>query len=184
MIETTPEIQASDEPLFVLKYRRYKVVLRIIWYSLAGAIFALGTYFIPTKHPFEFEVLLGTLVFGFGCLSSVWLITHMLLFVEIRLYRDRIVRVRKLLSDTKIRLANAYVMALKVPPVSLKEIVNKGDAPRLRDRRAIVYDEYLADREEARKLNSLLAELSGRRVEEFERFGTTTMERFINGENT
>ena len=44
----------------------------------------------------------------------------------------------------------------------------------------ITYKEYLADQRKVRQLNSLLAELSGRKIEEFEQTGT--IEKLIKGE--
>jgi hypothetical protein len=173
-------MNSPDEPLLVLKYQRYKVVLRIVLYSVLALICGIAVFVVPATFSNRvFGVLLAIVAHGFPFMAFIFLIIDMLLFKEVRLYRDRIVRVRRSLGEREIKLARAWLMSFKYPLSSFKYIVDQ-DAKRFLDKfKEVVYDEYLADWKEVEKLNSLMADLTGRRVEDFQKAGVTTLGRLI-----
>lgn len=165
-----PQISSGDEPLFVLKYRRSHVLVRIFCFSLGTLFFsgfALGAALIP-EHRFHelILVVLGELVFALLLLSSILQIAHLLSFKEIRLYKDRIAQVSNRGNETEIRLADARLNGNR----------DRFGPIRIHDQdtawfwglfQGISYYEDLPHRREVLKLNYLLAALSGRNVQSF-----------------
>lgn len=180
--QTKSEFKPRDGPLFVLRYRCYKVVLRLILYCFGVLIAGVSLFVIIVNHPLGFWVVLAIVLYGFGLLWLIFLVADMLCFREIRLHKDRIVKVGKFIGEIHVPLANAYLVAIKLPPISMKIVVNRDTKRFIARIKEVFYDEYLAERQQARELNNLLADLSGREVEEFERVGTTTMTRLVREE--
>ncbi len=131
--------------------------------------------------------MLWGLMYLFFCVPFV---TEMLLFNEIRLYRDRIVKEWKLIGTKGLELAKLGLDCRSTSKLGIggKYFFEQGMSP---SRRAlapylyiigITYQESFADREQVKQLNSLLAELSGRQVEELEKKGI--MEPFIRKEKS
>jgi hypothetical protein len=112
-------------------------------------------------------------------------LVDMLLFKEIRLYRDRIVKEWRLVGSRELDLADVGLMSQgwSAMGIGAKCFFKQGMGPFWRflmsfvHQIGITYKEHLADPKKVKQLNSLLAELSGRRIEEFEQ--TVTMEKFI-----
>ena len=113
-------------------------------------------------------------------------LADMLLFKEIRLYRDRIVKEWRLVGSRELDLAQAGLMSQgwSAWGIGAKCFFKQGMSPIWRFLMSVVhqigitYKEHLADPKMVKQLNSLLAELSGRKIEEFEQ--TVTMEKFMN----
>ena len=94
---------------------------------------------------------------------------------EIRLYKDRIVRISKLIGAKEIKLAKADLLvdgrdvdSRRSAPVSKIIILKEGTGKWLPQVRGIVYDDRFVDWEDGRKFKGLRAELSGRKIEDFE----------------
>ena len=79
------------------------------------------------------------------------------------------VKVWKFMGVRTVKLQDASVDGRTLFIFSFKKIFNHSTNVLIAPFRGIFYDEYLADREDVRKLNSLLADLSGRKIEDFER---------------
>jgi hypothetical protein len=105
----------------------------------------------------------------------------LLLFKEIRLYRDRIVRVWKGIGERAIRLADARLSSNFRGGLRAKVICHQDTSWLGAIAKGVNYNEELADPKDVLNLNSLLAELSGRKVEEFEE--TTRLKTFIKDQN-
>jgi hypothetical protein len=124
----------------------------------------------------------GALLF---ILLMVPALIEMLLVKEIRLYRDRIVKEWKLIGRRELKLAKARLVSKNMPTLGIgakhfyEQETHPGwhwlpDAPY---KPGVFYGESFADRKKVKQFNSLLAELSGRKIEEFEQTGT--MERLL-----
>ncbi len=181
--EASSQVESYDEPLFILKYQKRRMIVPII-----GVLF-----FMPfIIYGLFVDISLSTLqlIMGKLCASLLLVImlpflVDMLLFEEVRLYRNRIVKTWKLLGERELALAKVGLMSQSWPTwgIGAKCFFEQGMSPYWRWLTAIfhsmgiTYKEHFADRKKVKQLNSLLAELSGRRVEEFEQ--TVTMERLI-----
>jgi len=180
--QMTAETKPHEEPLFVLQYQEYKTILPRIGITLVALLFGFAALAAPSRGNVDLIIKF----FAAACFLLVGtLALDALLFREIRLYEDRIVRIWELIGATEIKLAEAKVVIRCVGALGLssKSIVHSGsnvhwgwlaDAFRFT---AIHYHEHFAHPDDVRKMNSLLAELSGRKIEEFER--STTMQRLM-----
>ncbi len=167
----TEQMRWSLEPLFVLKYRRSaRLVLMVVMLFIIVffAHFALVT--IPrsadSKFHKVFEIFLIALVWP----AAVYFFCDQLMVREIRLYKDRIVQVWWLLGSYELLLRNAR---LRVLPGHRGKVISLRDRnlPRFTGLFKIVcYYDQLPDPKDVRRLNGLLAELSGRQIAEFEQY--------------
>jgi hypothetical protein len=92
---------SCDEPLFVLKYRRAKLVKRLIMFLPIFCIFGFGLTHL--RSPFDLLVC----ALGLSCCSFVFINT--LLFREVRLYKDRMVQTWNFIGKREIGLADAQL---------------------------------------------------------------------------
>jgi hypothetical protein len=174
-----PQVLSSDEPLFVLKYRRGHRLLRIFCFSLGTlffSLFALTPLVVPYQLHELIVLVLAEPFLALLLLLSILQMAHLLSFKEIRLYQDKIVQVRRCGGEIEIRLADAH---FTVPSGGIR-------AKRIHDQdtkwfpglfKGISYYEDLPQAKDALKLNLLLAALSGRSVRELGEI--TKMERLI-----
>jgi hypothetical protein len=134
----------------------------------------------------QFPLNLSAAFFGLLYLFfGVPFVTEMLLFKEIQLYRDRIVKAWRLIGTKELKLSLVALDSRCSPKsgVGGKYFFQRGMSPYWRALMpycyfsGITYQESFADKNEVKQLNSLLAKLSGRRIEEFEQ--TVTLEKFI-----
>jgi hypothetical protein len=159
------------KPLFVLKYRRFTDLLLI-------ALLAVGFIFFA-------YLASSTVVKGFHsviCPPFFWLMAILALralienvsFKEIRLYNDKIVQVWRW-GTTEIAISNAGLKTVHTRAGNVKIIFDQ--KAKIYSGwiqyffffwKAVVYEEAWADPEDAKKLNAMLAYLSGRRVQELE----------------
>ena len=176
-------MKSSDEPLFVLNDQKRKLIL----YIVGGLFLMLMVYFflfvVAVSSTLDLIITkLGALLWLF-ILAPI--LVDMLLFKEIRLYGDRIVKEWRLVGSRELDLAEVGLISQSWPTwgIGAKCFFKQGMSPFWRLLIAVVhqigitYKEHLADPTKVKKLNSLLAELSGRKIEEFEQ--TVTMERFV-----
>lgn len=179
-----PETKSYDEPLFILKYQRRKVIKRLIYFFPALFMAGLGTF--DVRHPYGFTNLVLQVGSVFFLLVFILLFIDILFFDEVRLYKDRIVKVWKLLGERRrieIELANARLRGGAGLLTNVKRIFNQGTNRLLASIKGVFYDESLADPRDVRELNGLLAHLSRRNVEEFEQ-PKIRMESLIEEEKT
>jgi len=158
----------QDEPLFVLKYRRSRVFLWLVFYLFVALLFGVCTL-VPslTKDGFVFA-LLGKFVFGLMSLFGLFQFIDLLLFKEIRIYQDRIVKVWKCIGARGIKLSDAG-LTMAIPSGRLgRTVFNLGTKRYLRGITCIFWLDDLACPKEVKKLNSLLAHLSGIKLKEIE----------------
>lgn len=167
------DITSPDEPLFVLRYQRSRVVSRI-WLVSLLAILLPGTFLVLLTTLSGFRLLLGLLVFGSLLSVAIWSLFDLLSFKEIRLYEDRIVQVSGWAGEKEISLVNSK-LAIRGGGLGLR-IFTSANVVGIWNRNAdiwftrpvVAWDEALADRKDVKKLRSLLAHLSGRKIREFE----------------
>jgi hypothetical protein len=177
------EMQPCDEPLFVLKYQKRKLVLYIVGVLVLMPMLYICLFVIVASSILDVIVgKLGALLLFFMFASFL---AEMLLFKEIRLYRDKIVKEWRLLGSRELGLAEVGLISQSwaTSGIGAKCFFRKGMSPFWRwlmsfvHSIGITYKENLADQKKVKQLNSLLAELSGRKIEEFEQ--TVTMERLM-----
>ena len=165
-------LATQDEPLFVLKYRRSRVYVRLFIYSFFLLFFGLCAL-VPLEDK-QGLVLPLLAKFVFGTLSLVFLfqLIDLLLFREVRLYQDRIVKAWKWIGAKEIKLENASLTSSIPGGRTARTICNHDTKWYLRGITGIFYHEDLADPKEVKKLNSLLVYLSGRALQEIEQLAT------------
>jgi hypothetical protein len=172
--------ESSDEPLFVLKYRREKVIKRLIPFFFFFYIVGFGLFH---KHPPRYMQVVG--VITLSCL--VFLFMDILLFKKVLLYNDKMVRVGHLFGNREISLADAQLQGravvfglgrLTIVHNKYKCFSQRGLIELWAETVGVSYYEMLADPDDVKKLNALLADLTGRRVEEFEQL-SIRMDRLI-----
>lgn len=158
-----------DEPLFVLRYELYKRLIRIFAGFLV--VLLLGC-FCFVLFPMQYGLGLYFLIMALGAFLPLLLVLRglieLLLFREIRLYKDRPVKVCYLIGSIETKLENAKLEGTKMRLGSGKCFM-KQDANRwFGFLRGIAYDEYVAESGNVRRLNSVLADLTGRKASDFE----------------
>ncbi len=172
---TKPETQLPDDPLFVLKYSKGRFFLRALCLSFFAFLFLILGYSLAHSFTtpagfvdlFFKEAFCGILLFGL-----IWQLAELLRFKEIRLYGDRIVQVCKPTRVREIKLEKANLSTFSRGYISdfrIKCILDRDQYWQWQTSKGIWYNEKLADPEDVKKFNYLLAVLSGRTVEEFER---------------
>jgi len=172
------EMKSDDELLFVVKYQSYKVFLRVVWCTLIGILTGLAVFATAMTEQFGFKVLFVIIVGSFGVGAAVFLVIDTILFNEVRLYSDRIVKIWKIIDPVEVRFENARLDGIWVPVGSRKRIFDINTSKLMAIIKGVCYDESLVETEDIGKMNSLLADLSGRRVEEFEQI-TITMDPLV-----
>lgn len=162
------EITRPDEPLFVLKYRRPRVCVRLFIYFFVVLFFVLCAFF-PLRDKDGFALLvLAKFVFGFLSFLSLFQLIDLLLFREIRLYHDRIVKVWNWIGAKEIKLENASLTTSIPGGRNARTVCTHDTKWNMRGITGIFWCEDLAAPKEVKKLNSLLAHLSGRKLREIE----------------
>jgi hypothetical protein len=176
------EITPHDEPLFVLRYKKGKVFFRAVCWLLMVLFILTLTIVGPLtgKHGLIFLFLAG-IVFGILFFAMALQFVDFLSLKEIRLYQDRIVRVKKSMRSREILLADARMITTSSRGLKTKLFCNRDTKGLMSRYKGVLYYEDLADPSEIRKLNRCLAALSGRRVREFEQ--GTDMEGLIKDGN-
>lgn len=164
------EADSPNEPLFVLKYRAFMRAGIVFIFSFWIFFFGVCTFVVPANGTIQ---LLYKPFFGFVSFILLFLVVELVLFREIRLYRDKIVKEWRLIGSKEIELANARLENCSRCGASTKLFSDQdSNSPNwlrlLFPTRVISYAEHFADPEDVKELNRLLADLSGRKVEEFE----------------
>jgi len=167
----------DNEPLFVLRYRTYSLIVRLALFFVFTPIFfmAIGLPASNLKILFSKIVLL---LLGLWC---TYLLIDFLLFKEIRLYRDRIVKINNIIGIREVNLhdakltGNNIVFGIKVFHKNGTDWFFGGQI------KGVFYDDSAARYEDAEKLNSLLAQLSGRKIDDFKKMNIK-LKKFIKEE--
>ncbi len=164
---------SDEEPLLVLRYRRFGVYGLTIFYVLlvpffvAEALFSLRSLSGFLIAPLSALFIRGIIAWTIGVLA----------FKEIRLYNNRIVQVRNWgLAAVEVELANAKLWVMMREGLMRVKRIYSGDMEIRRGwgialplpRSIIVYDEELAALDNVKRFNCLLAYLSGRKTKELE----------------
>ncbi len=166
--EQASQEESSAEPLFILRYNIPTTIFRIVWYCLITLIFA-GVVAVPGTNMSQLWHTLAVIYVGFFFLAFTFWTVDMILFKEIHLYQDRIVKVWRLIGQRQIKLSSAKFSRVNYD----WSISNRGSVNRvtISDRRTsrywasikgIHYDEGLADWNDVKKLNRLLESLSAK----------------------
>jgi hypothetical protein len=160
----------DEQPLFVLKYQTWRVAWKVFWALVVvlpvGLILVVKGGASRTGLKFLLVVIGGSLI----SFAAVFAIFDSLFSKEIRIYKDKIIKVWHLLGRREIELRNARLDGKKMLLVSTKTISKQDRNGFLANFKGIFYDEHLAKPKDIKKLNSILAELTGRKSEEFEQY--------------
>ncbi len=161
----------DEQPLFVLTYQAWRVAWRVFMALVialpVGLILVVKGGASRTGFKFLFVVIGGSFI----SFAAIFAIFDSLFSKEIRIYKDKIIKLWHLLGRREIDLRNARLDGKKLLLVSTKTISNQ-DTKFFANFRGIFYDEHLAKPKDIKKLNSILAELTGRKSEDFEQFIT------------
>lgn len=167
--------QLFEEPLFVLRYRRGNVFATTLLFSVVTIPLSFAIFITSLANFPEVMSLIGMAISALLILASIFRVLGDLFFKEIRLYKDRIVRVSKLIGAKEIKLVNADLLVdgrdvdvKRSTPVSKICIFEKATIPWPAQFRGIVYDDRFVNWEDGKRFKCLLAELSGRKMENFE----------------
>ncbi len=161
-----PQVTSNDQPIFVLRYRRCAIILH--WFLCLLLIPAMfyGIFLDPISKPIIEEVI-RRMARAFVFIVSIDLLFNLLFFKEVRLYSDRISKVWHLFGSRDIPLRDAMLKGRNFY-ARPRRIYDLRKNPFLRFLSGIFYREDMASKTDYRKMTSLLAELSGRSVQEFE----------------
>lgn len=169
------------DPLFVLKYKRSRVLLWLFIYAFYVLFFAIIAL-MPVGHKGEIALpALKILVCGSVSLVMLFQLIDLFLFREIRVYEDRIAKVWKWIGVKEIGLASAFLTESVPGGWRARTICPPDTKWYVRGIKGIFYYQDLADPRDIKRLNILLAYLSRRRIQEFE--DTTTTRRLIKDGN-
>jgi hypothetical protein len=167
---TELKTEPHDEPLCVLRYRGSRKFLLTI-FSFFGSIFFGIFALAPIGGPIFYPV--KTLLFGFMTILVVLRLIQLNYFKEIRLYNEKIVQVWRG-GTTEVFLANAGLKCAQTRLGNIKIIFDQEAKIYSGIRfpfffwKTVFYEEPWADPEDVRKINQLLADLSGRKVQDLE----------------
>jgi hypothetical protein len=168
------ERESSDEPLFILKYRREKLIKRLMLFLCLLGLFGLGAFDVVDVT----DRLLVRVAGVIGLCISIPFFLDLLLFREVRLHKDRMVKIWNFIGKREVKLADARLRCYAVtnaigrfrfgPSTKYMFVSARWTNVIWAEIVGISYDEMLADQDDVKKLNTLLADLTGRKVEEFE----------------
>jgi hypothetical protein len=159
---------SCDEPLFVLKYRRGKVIWRLLAFLPVLCIFGYGINALKDPHGLKEMFLLVGGVLSLFIYGLAFI--DILFFEAVRVYSDRVVKIWKFIGERQIRFVDAQLRgaAGNLKYVIYKTIFHKQTNVIFSYILGVSYDEMLANPDDIQKLNTLLAALTARKVEEFE----------------
>lgn len=163
------ETEAGDKPLFALRYRPYKLGLRFLVLMILGPLFGIGLFADFPGPSSLLSELFRRLVFGLGFGLAVYQFVDLLLFREIRLYKNRIVKLRALCRPIEVKLENARLGGLKFLLAGGRRVVSRDAGIISRNFGGLWWEENLVDPEQVKQFNMLLAKLSGRPLEDIKR---------------
>jgi hypothetical protein len=163
--EPKSQISSVDEPLFVLKYRRNRVSLRILGLSIIILFFLMWEVVCLLFFELSFGFFFFVIFFGLTIFFFIREIHDVLSFKEIRLYKDKIVKVWKSMRTREIKLVDAILVTTDYR-LRKRWIRDANVKSVLLHSKGIGYCEDLPAADDVKKLNRLLAALSGRRVKE------------------
>jgi hypothetical protein len=176
-------MKLRDEPLLVLKYLKRRMIVTIMGSLVLLPMFFYGLFGHASRSTFELIMVQSSALIFISV--AIPALIDMLLFGEKRLYKDRIVKVWKLIGARELKLAEVGLRCQNIMGVRKKGFFKQGRnpywgwIPAMFRLTGISYSEMYADQGRVRRLNCLLAELSGRKIEEFEQ--TATIEKLIKG---
>ncbi|MFH1118124.1 MAG: hypothetical protein V1792_29735 [Pseudomonadota bacterium] len=175
------DIRAFDaaphsEPLIEVRHHPVKYLWRMVWVMpFALILFPWAMIWsLRLDDPKHELVRLGeTAAFGFLFITSWYLLIRTFVLDSIRLYNDRIVKVRKLFRNIEIDLASASYMAftvlLRLGYMRQVRVYRSDTSPWITRRMEVItYEEHLMASKDVEKLHILLAALTGRKPEEFD----------------
>jgi hypothetical protein len=161
------DILFDDVPLYVLQYDGYKHAVRIGFLSFCVVFFAYVVYAALGMDVSAWAVVMVSGMAGVAFIWSAFLLIEALLFKEIHLYPDRMVKVRKLLGTREIGLAHARCVGGSGVLGSPRCLCKQGTGSWIGRLIGINYDEDLAADHDIAEMNGMLAELTGRRKQDF-----------------
>jgi len=163
-----PIIDGRGEPLSVLRYSRWKVWLLTIIIIIEMGIFAWILHLIASTNSNSviaqvLESIILILVIG-----GVWRIIDIILFKELKLYQDRIIKESYLLGQKEVELEKAYIDRWQSVITGLTVRIYIKKSPLIL-KGGVYFIEGLVNAKDRKTFYSILAELSGRQVEDFTR---------------
>jgi hypothetical protein len=99
--------ESSDEPLFVLKYRRREVVKRLIYYILPFAV--LGNGIFHWWPPQGLRELLLEVMGAIALFICGAFFTDILFFREVRLYKHKFVKIWQFIGTMQILAFRTWI---------------------------------------------------------------------------
>jgi len=162
-----PVIDGIGEPLSVLRYSRWKVWLLTIIIIMGMGIFAWILYLIASANSNSVVAQVLESIILLLVIGSSWRIIDIILFKEIKLYQDRIIKESYLLGEKEVELEKAYIDRWQsvITGLSVRIYIKKW--PILKG--GVYFIEGLVNAKDRKTFYSILAELSGRQVEDFTR---------------
>jgi hypothetical protein len=181
-------VKSYDDPLVVLKYQKRKVIPMVVLVLIS--LIPLGLYCLFAHVPRStFDLIFARSIGFLLLLVQGAFIIEIILFKEVRLYRDAIVKIWKLLGTKELELSKAGLgSGMSIAHFGTKYFFKQGMRTywlfpmAFFHSMGITYLEYFADERKVKQMNILLAELTGRKVAEFEKRGV--MEKLIERGNS
>jgi hypothetical protein len=166
----------NDTPVATLKYLKRPMLAPMVAVPMLCAMLLFGILVYVPESWLEFVMV--------KCLCIVLLfillmpIVELLIFKEIRLYKDRIVKEWKFFGVKELKLEGARLQSEYYSGMGSKSFYKQNSNPQWDWLLSfflftkISYGEYFTDPANLKEFHSALAQLTGRRVEEFDGSGT------------
>lgn len=173
----------NEKPLLIVKYVWWKVLWRLFFPISIVLLFGAGMI-----NSFLLDIQLGCreqtcsflyamLIFwSLITLCAIFLVLMVLLFKEVRIYKNKFEQKWNIFGERIINYQNAYLIISRAPPFGSYMLIKP------KEKFYFVYcyiDESLLSQSNKEKVWSILSEISDRNINEFQSKGKTTFDPFI-----
>lgn len=176
----------QDQPIYSFRFNKWKVLWRIAHLSLVILI-SYKIVFDWSLNKDIFMFFFSEIVMGMVLISVIFSLCDVILTHEIVLYRSKIVKTWRVGLKREVEFAYSRFRAMKTPFFSTKRFypywISNFFTPIL----GVFYDETLVSAKDVRRMNHLLAEISGGDINLFEDGGifstrSTSLKSFLKEE--
>jgi hypothetical protein len=167
----------DDKPLFVLKYAPGKKLTKVFFLYVPCTAFLCFLALALSGSKYPFMRIFGPIWFIPAILAFIFLIYITLFVKEIRLYADRVVMILYFTGRREIIFEDAFLtikeelwrtekMFYYPARGTFKTVVNLL-------RQGIYIDETVADKEDIKKFNAILEEITGKQISNLKKLPAT-----------
>lgn len=159
---------SADEPLFVLKYRPWRIAWRLFFPNAWVLPLCYMGFFYWSNDTTGLKWWIGKLVFPTFFVGGIWFIADMLLMKSICLYRDKLTKNYRDGRKLAVDLRKAKYDAMSNWFIALTRIYDENASFLSRSFKGVYFDPHLASPKDAEQFNKALSHVSGRNVKELQ----------------